>query len=233
MIWKSKYIYAFLLLILSSSVLLNFIINDGEAEVNNTISFFPPGSNVYGLSPADLVKTYWKIFLSIPSSEHPWIDNTGEKCTYGQDLENTSVFYLPTMGEGTLERTCVIPSGLSILIPIIIGEASFAEFPELKTIEELHQTASMDADQMDSYYLKVNDTKVNIDLSKYRIHTEAFDVTFPSDALFGAESGLTMVVADGYYVPTKKLEKGTYKINFGGNIPNIFLFDLTYNLIVK
>lgn len=86
---------------------------------------------------------------------------------------------------------------------------------------------------MDTYYLKINDTKVNLDLSKYRIHTKAFDVTFPQDAIFGAEPGESKVVADGYYVITEPLKSGTYKINFGRNIPNVFLFDLTYNLIVK
>lgn len=204
-----------------------------ESQVSDSIKFFSPESKPFGLSHEELVINYWKIFLSIPSTQHPWEDKTGDKCIYGQNLKNASIFYLPTMGEGILERTCTIPAGVGIVIPIIIGEASFAEFPEIQTIEELHDTAKTDGDKMDTYYLKINDTKVDLDLSKYRIHTKAFDVTFPQNAMFGAEPGESKVVADGYYVITEPLKPGTYKINFGGNIPSVFLFDLTYNLVVK
>jgi len=227
-----KNIYIIFLIVFSLSILSNISII-AKAQVNDSIKFFPPESKPFGLSPEELVINYWKTFLSLPSTENPWEDKTGEKCTYGRNLKNTSIFYLPTMGDGKLERICTIPSGLGIVIPIIIGEASFAEFPDIKTIGELHETAKTDADKMDSYYLKINDTKIDLDLSEYRIHTKAFDVTFPQNAIFGAEPGESKVVADGYYVITTPLKQGTYKINFGGNIPNVFLFDLTYNLVVK
>jgi hypothetical protein len=229
---RFKNIFAIFLIVFSLSTILNPSII-AKAQVNESIKFFSLESKPFGISPEELVINYWKTFLSIPASENPWDDKTGEKCTYGQNLKNASVFYLPTMGDGKLERTCTIPSGLGIVIPIIIGEASFAEFPDIKTIEELHDTAKTDADKMESYYLKINDTKADLDLSKYRIHTKAFDVTFPQNAIFGAEPGKSKVVADGYYVITTPLKQGKYKINFGGNIPNVFLFDLTYNLIVK
>jgi hypothetical protein len=229
---RSKNISAIFLIVFSLSILLNINII-AKAQTNDAIKFFPPESKPFGESLEEFVINYWKTFLSIPASDHPWEDLTGEECNYGQNLKNASVFYLPTMGEGKLERTCTIPSGLGIVIPIIIGEASFAEFPYIKTIKELHDIAKADADKMDTYYLKINDTKADLDLSKYRSHTKPFDVTFPQDAMFGAEPGESKVVADGYYVITEPLKPGTYKINFGGNIPNVFLFDLTYNLIVK
>jgi hypothetical protein len=44
---------------------------------------------------------------------------------------------------------------------------------------------------------------------KYRIPTD-FEATFPKYALFGATEGISKAVADGYYVITEPLKKGTY-----------------------
>lgn len=216
---------------------LSIYINNASAETDNIIKFFPPGSKILGLSPEEVVINYWKTFIPIPISENPWKDLTGDKCTFGQNLNNASIFYLPTIGDGILTRTCTIPSGLAVVIPIIIGEASFAEF-DVKTIEELDEIARIDANKMDNLKLSINNTQINEDvLKKYRIHTKAFDVSFPQDAIFQVnKSGLSKAVADGYYIVTEPLKKGNYKISFGGMIPypdTIWDFDLTYNLIVK
>ena len=58
--------------------------------------------------------------------------------------------------------------------------------------------------------------------------------------LFGATEGISKAVADGYYVITEPLKKGTYTITYKSNLicpgtdciqPN-FVLDITYTLNV-
>ena len=89
-------------------------------------------------------------------------------------------------------------------------------------------------------YLKIDDKEFK-DLKNYRFHTSAFDVTFPNKAVFGARSGPSKVVADGYYVITSPLAPGNYSIITKGSLVNkepkgmdsIYATEVKYNLIVK
>jgi hypothetical protein len=92
------------------------------------------------------------------------------------------------------------------------------------------------------YFSEFNDKEYSRqDLSKYRIATEDFEVTFPKNAIFGATEGISKAVADGYYVITEPLEKGNYTILYKSSLicpeidciqPN-FAQDIKYRLIVE
>lgn len=81
------------------------------------------------------------------------------------------------------------------------------------------------------------------DLKKYRFHTEAFDVMFPNNGLFGINIGRpSKAVADGYYVITKPLSPGEYTIQTKAAVTyclepeclaSNWASDVTYHLIVK
>jgi hypothetical protein len=91
-------------------------------------------------------------------------------------------------------------------------------------------------------YIKIGDNEYNrADLSQYRIHTGVFEVTFPNNAIFGASQGISKAVADGYYVITEPLTKGTYNIHYASSLicpgtdclqPN-FAQDVKYTIIVQ
>ena len=91
-------------------------------------------------------------------------------------------------------------------------------------------------------YLKINDKEYSrADLSKYRIHTGVFEVTFPKNAVFGATEGISKDVGDGYYVITGPLAKGTYTIQYKSSLicpgtdclePN-FAQDVKYTIIAE
>ena len=80
------------------------------------------------------------------------------------------------------------------------------------------------------------------DLVKYRTHTDAFNVVFPDNAIFGViKGGPSKAVADGFYIITKPLAKGTYPIHFKSSLlcqeadcsePN-FAQDIKYNIIAQ
>lgn len=205
----------------------------------NIVDIFPPDSKPFGLSYEDHIINQWKFLLSTPADQNPMEDKTGERCTYGQDLSNSSVFHLSGNAGGTSEITCKIPAGLGLVINIISVEASEAESPN-STIEDLHAIAKNDQEHVTSTYLKINDQDFK-DLKKYRFHTDVFDVIFPENAIFGASAGPSKAVADGYYVITKPLTPGNYTIVVKGSLVCLepdclepaFATEMKYNLIVE
>jgi len=95
----------------------------------------------------------------------------------------------------------------------MVVEWSDKEVPNA-SVEELHKSAKKDQDSVNSLYLKIGNKEYQYeDLLKYRTHTDDFEVVFPDNGLFGViEGGLSKVVADGFYIITEPLVKGSYPI---------------------
>ena len=179
-----------------------------------SLNIFPPESKPYGLTFAEHQKNFWKWLLEIPANESPVNDRTGEKCANGQSNTNSSVFYLSMNIGGISERTCKVPVGKGLLIPVMQVEWSDKEAPGA-SVEELHKSAKKDQDSVNSLYLKIGDKEYKYDdLIKYRTHTDVFEVAFPDNGIFGViEGGLSKVVADGFYIITEPLIRGNYSIH--------------------
>jgi hypothetical protein len=209
---------------------------------SNSVNIFPPGSKPYGLTFAEHQKNFWKWILEIPANESPVNDPTGEKCANGQSNTNSSIFYLSMNNGGISERTCKVPVGKGLLIPVMQVEWSDKEAPGA-SVEELHKSAKKDQDSVNSLYLKIGDKKYKYkDLIKFRTQTDVFEVVFPDKGIFGViEGGISKVVADGFYIITEPLIKGNYSIHFKSSLicpdpgcaePN-FAQDIKYNIVVE
>ena len=190
---------------------------------------------------ADHAKNFWKWALAIPASENPVNDETGVKCAVGQSNTNSSVFYLSFNNGGKSERSCTVPAGKALLIPVMQGITD-KDIPGA-SVQELATSAKKDQDSVNSLYLKIGDKEYNYeDLFKYRAPTDAFDVVWADKAIFGIlEGGPSKAVADGFYILTEPLKNGTYPIHFKSSLicpdpdcadPN-FAQDITYNIIAK
>ena len=211
------------------------------AAVNNSVNIFPPGGKPYGLTYSDHIKNFWNFIISLPADKSPWEDKTGANCDNGQSQKNSPVFYLSGNGGGISNRTCKVPAGKGLFIPVSPMEISDKEAPKA-SVDQLDKIAKKDQDSVTSLYLKIDDKEYNrADLSKYRIHTGVFEVTFPNNAIFGATQGISKAVADGYYVITEPLAKGTYNIHYASSLicpgtdclqPN-FAQDVKYTIIVQ
>ena len=106
-----------------------------------------------------------------PPKDNPMNDPTGEKCSYGQSLTNSSVFMLSVNNGGLSERTCKVPLGKGLLIPVMVVAISDKEYPKV-SVEELSESAKKDQDSVNSLYLKIDDREYTYqDLIKYRTHT--------------------------------------------------------------
>ena len=235
---RSSYfvIVSFLFMLLLFSATLSPVLG------SNSVNIFPPGSKPYGLTFAEHQKNFWKWILEIPANESPLNDRTGEKCANGQSNTNSSVFYLSMNNGGISERTCKVPVGKGLLIPVMQVEWSDKEAPGA-SVEELHKSAKKDQDSVNSLYLKIGDKEYKYkDLIKYRTETDVFKVVFPDNGIFGViEGGISKVVADGFYIITEPLIKGNYSIHFKSSLicpdpgcaePN-FAQDIKYNIVAE
>ena len=209
---------------------------------SSSIGIFPPDSEPYDLSYAEHAQSFWKWLLSIPASETPIDDTTGENCTVGQSNTNSSIFYLAE-GEGKVERTCTVPAGKGLLIPIMQVEISDKEIPGA-SVEELTSAAKNDQNSVNSLYLRVDDNEYTYnDLLKYRLgEPTVFQATFPDNGIFGViEGGPSTVAADGFYILTEPLTEGNHTVNFRSSLlctevgcaEPAFAQDVLYNILAK
>jgi hypothetical protein len=207
-----------------------------------SVNIFPPGSKPYGLTYDEHIKNFWKWNLAIPAKDNPINDPTGDKCATGQPNTSSSVFYLAYNNGGFSQRTCKVPAGKALFIPLMPGESSGKEFPKA-SIQDLNRSAAADQNSVNSLYLKIGDKVYNYqDLLKYKHLTGVLNVTFPDKGIFGVlQGGPTVAIADGFYVITEPLAKGTYPIHFKSSLlctqpdctsPN-FAQDITYTIIAQ
>jgi hypothetical protein len=205
-------------------------------------SIFPPDSKPYGLAYTDHAQNFWQWLLSIPASQNPTEDLTGERCMNGQENSNSSVVYLSPSPGGKAERECIVPTGKGLLIPVMVMEISDKEAPG-STVEDLHNAATKDQDGVNSLYLNVDNAEYTFDdLTNYRIHTNVFEVVWPDNGAFGVrEGGPSNAVADGHYIITEPLTSGNHSIHYKSSlscpdpvcIEPVFAQDVKYNIIAK
>lgn len=210
-------------------------------NASNSLNIYPPGGKPYGLSYPEHIKNWWTWVFEAPAKDSPLNDPTGEKCSVGQP-NNSSVFYLINNNGGSSDRTCKVPAGKGLLIPVMQVAISEAEYPGASD-KELAESAKKDQDSVNSLYLKIDDKEYKMEnLTKYRTNTEPFTVTIPEKAVYGIERpGPSKAVADGYYIITEPLATGNHTIHFKSSLicsepdcadPN-FVQDIKYNIIAE
>jgi hypothetical protein len=142
-----------------------------------------------------------------------------------------------------MERTCTVPAGKGLVIPVMEVEQSDKEIPGA-SVQELTNAAKKDQDSVNSLYLKIDNEEYTYnDLLKYRIQpTKPFEVIFPDNGIFGvAEGGPSQVVADGWYIITEPLTPGNHTVHFRSSLscPDVgciepaFAMDVKTNIIAK
>ena len=232
--------FSFALMSVLIVVVIPFVMSVTSAS--NSINIFPPGGKPYALSYAEHIQNWWRWILAIPAKDNPINDATGERCATGQENMTSSVFYLGINNGGVSERTCKVPVGKGLLIPVMQVSISDLEIPGA-SVKELSDAAKEDQDSVNSLYLKIDNVEYKYDnLTKYRTHTEPFETIWPDNAAFGiVKGGNSTTVADGFYIITEPIAKGNHTIHFKSSLicsepdcvePN-FVQDIKYNIIAE
>ena len=76
---------------------------------------YAPNSSPFGIPYKDWIAKWWQWTMSIPTSEHPRDAYSEEKCAVNQE---GPVWFLADQLGGREERTCTIPAGKAVLIPL-------------------------------------------------------------------------------------------------------------------
>jgi hypothetical protein len=227
---------------ISSILILVIFTNILPSAASGSVNIFTPDDNPYNLTYSDHIKNFWKWILKIPGIDNPINDISGKNCATGQSNVNSSVFYLAFNNGGYSERTCTVPAGRGLFIPVMQVETSDKEVPNV-SVEDLASSSKKDQDSVNSLYLQIDGKEYKYgDLIKYRTRTDGFDVIFPDKGIFGVEKGgVSKTVADGTYIITEPLAKGNHTIHFKSSLicadpdcadPN-FAQDIKYNIIAK
>ena len=179
---------------------------------------FDNNSKPYGLTYGDWTGKWWQWAYSIPKNINPAYDDTGKFCEKGQ---SGPVWFLTSSYQHPVDRHCTIPYGKSILFTILNSECSYAEFPKLKTEDQLRHCAY-------SMQNSVIGVKANIDgkdianLNNYRIQSPLFNFSIPKNNILGLPTSLiTSSVSDGNWVFLKPLSIGEHTISFKGTLKNV------------
>jgi hypothetical protein len=193
-------------------------------------------SKPFGLSISEWSVKWWQWLHSIPAPNNPASDKTGQYCSVGQPAKDVWFLVQTTSGPG--ERTCTVPAGRAILLPVAINECSTAENPALTT-ESALRACAIAGNEVNSIVAIVDGVKLK-NLEQYRVQSPLFTLTFSENNNNGVPAGPTKSVSDAYMTFLKPLSPGNHTLQFSQvTLDNpttgtkSFAYSIVYHLIVK
>jgi hypothetical protein len=223
------------------SALLNF-----TSYASQDPYIYSVDSSPYNMTYQNWVQKWWEWYVSVPKTHSPNYPDypnhiTTNDCSVLQEPSNP-VFYLftPITDMASVELTCTIPKGKSILLPIVSAAADFGD-PTLpsKTDQSLVSTVKPGNDfaqikvELDGKTLAFNSDP------KWRIMTDFFNITLPEHNLWDDKEspGTYRAIAEGYNLFLKPLTPGEHLLYYeAATIPpneNQYAQTVRYHLIVK
>jgi hypothetical protein len=217
-------------------VLFIFSLIPSSLAENINPQLYSIDSKPFGLTMSEWSVKWFQWLLPIPQENNPASDKTGQDCAQGQPTKD--VWFLAQTTSGPGERTCTIPAGRAILLPVAINECSTAEDPALTT-ESALRACAVAGNEVNSIIAIVDGVKLR-NLEQYRVQSPLFTFTYPDNNIFGAPSGPTQAVSDAYMTFLKPLPPGNHTLQFSQvTLDNpttgtkSFAYSIVYHLIVK
>jgi len=153
-------------------------------------------SSPFGTPYAEWINKWWNWNQGIPSSQHPRDNFTALKCTSNQ---NGPVWFLPDILTGKEERSCTIPAGKAILVPLLTGECHNDGIPPIMTNDELRNCAR-EGDEFGVISATLDGQALQ-NLDQYRTQTGFGNITIVKDNIFKNKPGtFNSSNADGFFV---------------------------------
>src|SRR6266536_5307931 len=193
----------------------------------------------------ELNASWWQWFFSVPASKNPGLAKNGSvDCSVGQSGD---VWFLAGhfLGSGTFTRSCTIPAGKALFVPLINSWAdNICNTPPL-TVDQLRALAEGSVIPAKKLHASIDGSP----LLSQRAISQVFSYNLPgtTDNVISAAFGIPLpgpcwptlhvdpAVADGFYTMIPPLAAGSHQLNFGGSGgsgPMKFTLDMTYNLTV-
>lgn len=205
----------------NNTILVN---NNTNLDISNLV-FYDINSKPFNVSYAEWTEKWWQWTYSIPWDKNPSYDDTGKYCSENQ---RGPVWFLTLAYEHPVTGTCDIPENTALLITLLNSECSYAEFPFLKTEEELRECAKRMQDLVVEGNASLNKIPVK-NLENYRVQTDIFNFTLPENNILNLTSQTTQAVADGNWLFLKPLPVGTHELKVKGDINTTSTTDINGN----
>lgn len=192
----------------------------------------PPDAPAYGLTYEAWTARFAQWAHSLPAAIHPAADPTGALCGLGQA---GPVFFLVQAGdEEAVERTCTVPAGTALLLPLLDASCTTVEPPPFFGRDETALRTCTEALFATPVELTaVVDGEAIPDLERYRVQSDLFTVALPAGNWLGVEPTVTLGVAEGYWLLLTPLPVGEHELRFGGEVPDSDIAtEVTYHLTV-
>lgn len=200
-----------------------------------------PEESVLGMTYGDWSAAWWQYVLSINKASNPVWDTAGFNCGVGQSA-GPVFFLVGAATDAEITRSCTIPAGKVLVIPIINVECSTVESAPFlgSNGQELRTCAAAFVDGVGKNTLKVTiDYKSVRDVHEFRVQSPVFNFVMPADDNYldlpGVTSGASL--SDGYWLILKPLSPGHHVIHLEGAYvsgPGAgFSQNVTYDLTVQ
>lgn len=186
---------------------------------------------------------WWQWALSIPSSQNPLLDTTGEKCMVGQ--RGSTWFLAGLFGGGApVIRTCTVPDNVSLFFPVVnsvnLNSPNVCgQGPANISVTNLRAGAGPFIDGAINLLVEVDGKPLK---HLRRVQSKVFVAALPEDNIFdppcaslgGVPAGIySPAIDDGVYAHIGALKAGSHTLHIHAENPSAgFVLEVTYNLSV-
>ena len=232
---------------------------DAATDAADTATILDPSGTYGGKTYAEWVAAYWKWFCELPGPEFPVEDLTGALCATGQpgatdgSAGANDAFFLTELpgGDGVVTRTCAVPAGKMILIPM----GSYASFNipgMLQRTDEEHQAiCTALGESVTALALEIDGKcygSTVSDFAQYLVAWTQFSFTVPTTpnnafmTVWGSTytGPIPVAYGGGYFLLLAPLLAGSHTIRFTLKCDAVQAFsappvseDVTYHLVVQ
>lgn len=181
---------------------------------------------VLGKSLGEYSNLWWQWATSMPASESPVRDKTGQKC----DVNQTGQVWFLAGGYGSskISRKCSVPQGQYLFFPVI-NMVNFPSGTAQTTCQAAKARSALNNDNLRAFVVSIDDNKiVNPAFHRYS-SPDCFDMLARATKNPRATS-LYPSATDGYWVMLKPLPLGRHNIKFRAEYANP---DQAYGLMVQ
>ncbi|MBO9534238.1 MAG: hypothetical protein J7513_14800 [Solirubrobacteraceae bacterium] len=199
------------------------------------VLIYPPSVPPLGKTYSTHAANWWKWVLAQPASKSPLTDTDGRFCAQGQ---SGSVWYLAgSFGDaGSITRTCTVPFGKTIIIPVANGlAAAFVDDPPAQRTEA-YLRAQVTPQLKAATNLKASlDGSAVTNPARYFEQSVLFSTTLGAGNIYDLPAGtqLSPAVDAGYYLAIYPPLLGNHTLKVSSTLPNGGgSVDVTYKLKV-
>ena len=188
----------------------------------------PPRALTEGLTYGEWSALWWQQVAAIPQAANPLGQKGRVTCRLGRGKVR---FLVGTLG-GNASRSCRVPAGTRLLVPLVNGECSSAE-GNGTTAAALLACARGQTDAVSSLNASVDGQRIR-GLRAFRFASPLFAIDLPAGDVFGKGPVATPSVADGFWLILEPLPAGRHVVRFGGAVAAAnFSVQTTYRLQVR